>query len=148
MNKVIRQDDPVFKNFLDHMRDGEMSNDDIALIVSRCKEKLSPEEQERFRHAINFVPTWAKANEIVFEYIQHQLTTPVAKLTSTINTKKSKQCLEKESNIPARNALCVGMKVMLLKNFVVEHGLFNGAIGQIVKLVFHRKDGPEKKTRH
>ena len=144
MDKVIRQDEPVFKTFLEHMRDGEMSKDDISFIIAHCKEKLSPEEQERFRHAINFVPTWAKANEIFFDYIQDQLTTPVAKLTATINTKNLRQCLEKESNIPTRNALCVGMKVMLLKNFVVEHGLFNGAIGQIVQLVFPHKDGQQK----
>lgn len=39
------------------------------------------------------------------------------------------------------------MMVMLLKKFVVEYGLYNGAMGRIKKIVFPDKDGSQKNTQ-
>ena len=41
----------------------------------------------------------------------------------------------------------VGAQVMLLCNIVPNMGLFNGAIGKVVEIVFDREDGPNEDTR-
>ena len=39
-------------------------------------------------------------------------------------------------------AFTIGAKVMLLRNFVVELNLMNGAIGEVVDIVYKEEDGP------
>ena len=48
----------------------------------------------------------------------------------------------KESSLPLRLALCVGAKVLLLSNFVVEYKIMNGSIGTVVDIVYKDKAGP------
>ena len=39
-------------------------------------------------------------------------------------------------------AFTIGAKVMLLRNFVVELNLMNGAIGEVVNIFYKEEDGP------
>ena len=42
----------------------------------------------------------------------------------------------KETSHPKLTVLCVGAKVVLLKNFTVEYKLMNGAMGIVVDVVY------------
>ena len=56
-------------------------------------------------------------------------------------------CL-KETNFPQLTALDVGCRVMLLKNYTVEHNLMNGAIGTVVEIVYSTSLGPNDSNVH
>ena len=69
------------------------------------------------------------------------MTAPIAKLRANMTHCRQKNCCLAKCSFPQRNALCVGAKVMLLKNFVSEEGLYNGAIGDLKLLYFEDKTG-------
>ena len=48
----------------------------------------------------------------------------------------------KESLLPLYLALCMGAKVLLLSNFVVEYKILNGSIDTVVDIVYKDKVGP------
>ena len=51
----------------------------------------------------------------------------------------------KECSYPKISGLCVGATVMLLKNYVSELGLMNGAVGTVKNVVYKSKEGPREK---
>ena len=70
---------------------------------------------------------------------------PCAKIRTQYDTKSSRNHAVSEVNFPERNAFCVGASVMLLSNFVVEHGLFNGSVGEVREIVYDTPEGPRTK---
>ena len=44
--------------------------------------------------------------------------------------------------MPLLNAICIGSFVMLLRNFIVEYNLINGAIRIIHDILYTEYDGP------
>ena len=68
---------------------------------------------------------------------------PIVKVTSIYGTTRisGKNHCVKDSSYPKRSAFCVGAVVMLLKNFVVEWKIMNGAIGIIRDIVFENSSG-------
>ena len=83
-----------------------------------------------------------KAIKLVVQYPKNDLITPIIELRANLASCRRKNCCLIECNFPQRNALCVGARVMLLKNFGVEEGLYNGAIGDLKSLNFEDKTGP------
>ena len=82
-------------------------------------------------------------NQIIFDYLNDKFDTPIAKVNASLSSiHPSKNCLRKESSYPKRCAFCVGAKVMLLKIFVVEWNLMNGAIGEIKEIIYENGNGP------
>ena len=63
-----------------------------------------------------------------------------------MNTCKSdeKNCCIRECNFPLRSLLCVGAKVMLLVNYIVEYKLLNGSVGVVKELCFSNPEGDKK----
>ena len=53
MDKILRQDDPRILRLLTHMRDDQMDNDDLDLLLSRCLDNLEPEERAKFKDAVH-----------------------------------------------------------------------------------------------
>ncbi|EJK61395.1 hypothetical protein THAOC_18129 [Thalassiosira oceanica] len=124
MEDVIRQDSTQqhFKDALAHMREGNMEKRDVDLLISRCLFKLPEEERKQFEDgALHLV-------QGLF-ILQDETEGTVA-----------------ESSLPTKNALCVGVRVMLLHNFLVEHGLMNGAVGYVRAIRYEHKDGPNHET--
>lgn len=144
MDEVLRQDDEAFKRLLTRMREGNIQNEDIDFLTSRCLDKLSPEERSSFtQNALHLVPTWKMAHQIIFDYLQ-SLDKPKAKFKAKLHTIRrdgTNHCV-KETSYPLQNVLCVEAKVMLLRNFVVEYGLMNGSIGVVKDIVYENKEGP------
>lgn len=92
---------------------------------------------------MHLVPTWKGANAINLEYIKNNLNAPIARYEAQMNTCKSigkKRCIS-ECNFPLCSILCVGAKVMLLENFIVEFKLMNGSVGVIRDLCFSNPEG-------
>ena len=85
---------------------------------------------------------------IVFDYLQNQLDIPIAIMRASYHTSRVNgvnHCV-KENNLPKCNALCVGAKVMLLHNFIVEDlKLMNGAVGTIADICYECSEGPANK---
>lgn len=146
MEDVVRQDrtQQPFKEALAHMRDGNMSNDDVDLLLSRCLFKLPNDEKKQFEDgALHLVSTWQEAHKINFDYIANDFVTPIAKSRAIYSAgRNGKNCCVAESSLPSKNALCVGVRVMLLHNFLVEHGLMNGAVGYVRAIRYEHKEGP------
>ena len=150
MEDVLRQgeDQRAFKDALSHMREGTVNFEDVELLLSRCLEKLPPEERQAWRaDTLHLVSTWREAHEHNFNYLNNDLDAPIAlfKAKFESNSRGSKNCCVKETSLPARNALCVGATVMLLMNFIVEVGLMNGAVGIIRDIRYCSKEGPNSK---
>ena len=150
MEDVIRQDcsQQHFKDALAHMREGTMQKRDVDLLVSRCLFKLPEDERKDFlADALHLVSTWQEAHKINFDYIAHDFTTPIAKSRAVYSMGRGgRNCCVTESSLPTKNAQCVGVRVMLLHNFLVEHGLINGAVGYVRDIRYEHKDGPNHKT--
>ena len=145
MDEVLRQSDPEFKTLLHNMRNGTMRDTDIDLLDQRKLSNLSEDERTNFeKGSLHLVPTWKQASQIIFNYLQQDMSTPIAKFTASFSSIRSdgKNCCVKECSYPKQNALCNGSKVMLLKNFVVEQGLMNGAVGEVKYLCYKHQSGP------
>lgn len=144
MDEVIRQKDPKFLDFLSRMRRGCLDDEDADFIFKKCLDQMDPDDCIKFKDALHLVPVWKMAHQIIFDYLQHGLETPIAKMCAKTHTCRSngKNCCIGDTNLPLRNALCVGAKVMLLTNFIVEHKLMNGSIGVIVDICYDCEEGP------
>ena len=70
--------------------------------------------------------------------------TPLAKMTASLQSGRQNGVNHyvKESSLPLRLALCVGAKVLLLSNFVVEYKIMNGSVGTVTDIVYKDKTGP------
>ena len=109
--------------------------------MSRFLEELPSEEREMFEtDALYVVPTWKDAKPILKQYLL-QLNVPIISIGCN---KKSSHInhIDRDINLPQINAFGVGAQIMLLCNYIVEIGLFNGAIGTIVDIVYPVSNGP------
>ena len=145
MDKVLRQEDASFLALLDRMSQGELNSSDGDYILSKCLTRMSFEVQNTFKQAIHLVPIWKMAHPIVRAYLQHQLTTPIAKIIAQYHSVRSKNCCYESSSLPKRLAICVGAIVMLLQNFIVEYKLMNGSVCVVKEIVYKSKEGPSNK---
>ena len=138
MDDVIRQDAPEFKTFLHNMRSGTISEAESEWLHGKCLDKMSPDERAQFDDAIHICPKWAKANEVCFKYLQDDLDEPIALVKAKMSTIKSsgKNCCADGSVLPLLTPICVGAKVMLLENKVVEEDLANGSIGVVREICY------------
>ena len=87
------------------------------------------------------------AHGIVHNYLKG-MTTPLTKMKAQYNSCRNNgvnHCV-KESSLPARLALCIGAKVMLIKNYIVEWKLMNGSVGTVVDIVYENADGPNNEN--
>ena len=106
-------------------------------------ENLTHEERETFRNAIHLASMWKIVNEALVDYLDNTLTGPITKLRAKLTSNTPTNCSIKDCNIPVSNALCPGGKVVLLTNFVVEQGIFNGSVGELLSMHYADPAGPD-----
>ena len=86
------------------------------------------------------------AHPIGIAYL-NKIITPVAKINaqyqSILSFGITNHCVK--GPLPERLAICVGAKVMLLRNFVVEYKLMNGCVGVVKEIVYKSTSGPANK---
>jgi hypothetical protein len=105
---------------------------------------LPSAEQEKFkREALYVFPTWKCTHGITKKYLLalHGVDAPIAKITSkysypTARGRHRKNHVADELKWPVHLAVCIGAKVMLLHNYVVEEDLKNGSVGTVVDIVY------------
>jgi len=143
MDETHRQDNQEFLDCIQQMRDGEVTRASAELLFTRILEHLPEEEQKTFeKEALYAMPTWKDTVPVTVQYLK-DLKTPVARVDAKFSFKGINHAI-KDIRLPVRNALAKGAIVMLLVNFVVEEGLFNGAVGIIVDIVYENSDGPRE----
>ena len=142
MDQTVRQRDPKFLQMVTEMRSGKgMSDDSMDLLLNRCLDRLPPIEREKFiREALYIMPTWKSTIPIIKEYLL-MLMTDVCRVNAVIKP-GHKSHVRDEISLPLINALSENSKVMLLMNFIVELGFFNGAVGTVVEIVYEDSEGP------
>ena len=62
---------------LTHMRDGQMDDADVDLLLSRCLENLEPKERTKFNNTVYLTPTWEEAHHVMVHYLTNTLTGPL-----------------------------------------------------------------------
>ena len=146
MDQVLQQDDTSFLDLLERMADGTLERADVDFIVGKCLDKATENTRQLFAQAIHIFPTWKMAHPIVIAYLNNMVT-PVAKINaqyqSILSSGITNHCVK--GPLPERLAICVGAKVMLLRNFVVEYKLMNGCFGVVKEIVYKSTSGPANK---
>ena len=143
LDEVVRQDDPVFLGFLMRLRSGTLQNNDLDFINSRLLENLPANEVAAFHDAIHVVPRWKMATHMTFDYLNTGFKTPIAVMHSHKQSIKSTgNCFSNSTTLPTCTAICIGAKVMLQTNFIVELKLHNGSVGTVRDICYSMKDGP------
>jgi len=145
MDQTVRQQDPAFQAAIQDMRDGNMSDASVQLYMDRRMNRLSPEERQLFeKEGLYAMPTWKDTVPITRQYLQ-SLETAVVRVDAKYQYPGRTNHAAKDVNLPVRNALAEKAKVMLLMNYIVELGLFNGSVGVIVKIVYKNREGPRER---
>ena len=144
MKDPLRQDSNEFKRILQEMRDGEVTYASAKKIKTRDFDTLSEEEQQEFLDtALYVMPRWKDTVPVTVQYLL-SLNQPCAKIVADYKTPgQINHCIEEQS-FPTKTAMCIGAMVMLLNNFVVEEGLYNGAVGKVVDIIYENEDGPRE----
>ena len=141
VDKVIRQTDPHFRNLLQKVRDGTMDDDAVDFLLGRHYSALSIEEREEFDKAALFLmPTWKRTKPITMKYLR-QVGNPIAVIQADESALKY-QMHSPDFSIPSSSVLMEGTRAQLQTNFVVEQELYNGAVGNVIKIVYADKQGP------
>jgi len=64
MNKVLWQDDLVFKRALLEMSNGNTTDSDVDFLLSRFVQNLPEQDHAQFNDALQLVSTWAIVQQI------------------------------------------------------------------------------------
>lgn len=143
LDEVVRQTDQIFLDFLTRLRNGTLEAMDIDFIVSRILENLPKEEQHSFNDAIHVVPQWKMATQVTFKYLNEGFKTPIAVMQSDKQSlKPSGNCFSNNTTLPTCLAVCIGAKVMLQTNYIVDLKLHNGSMGTVRDICYPMREGP------
>ena len=143
MNQVQRQNQSQYKLLLDNARYGKMTQKDVNILLSRCYYNLKSDEKKSFDEAIHLCPTWSQTHDITVNYLK-SLRKPVATIKAQYETTRScnRNCHVTDSSYPNVTAITIGALVMLLRNFIVELNLMNGAVGKVIDICYPKGRNP------
>ena len=99
---------------------------------------LEPDYVAELNNALHICPTWKVAKTISYDYLQNNLTEPIANLRAKMGTNKEggKNCCPKRNILPVIAAICVGAIEMLLNNKLVEENLHNRSVGVVCDICY------------
>ena len=146
MDQTVRQDDPRFLKMVEEMRGGKgMSDESMDMLLDRCLDRLPPAEMEEFmKEALYIMPTWKATVPIIKECLL-DLKTDVCRIDADLKP-GNRSHIRDDISLPLLNALAEKAKVMLLVNYVVESGMFNGGVGTVIEIVYAEPDGPRNRA--
>ena len=142
LDKVVRQDDKGYLEFLSRLWQGQLNHNDVAFLESQCLENLSAEEQKTFDNAIHIVPKWKLGNEITYQYLDKGFEIHIAILQAVKASQKNNNCFNRSITMPSISAVCVGAKIMLQTNYIAENTLMNGSISTVMDICYKNSKGP------
>ena len=118
-----------------HLNSGNFSQSEIDEIKKKAT-YIFANKKDMIEH------NWEKLRE------QHSPTNPIARIqTQTtskgITYKGRAKCLMKQSDIDPVLNICRGARVQIMgKNFEPDWGLFNGAVGDVIEIVYNESQSP------
>ena len=126
---------------------GCMDHDAAIYLEKRHMSNLCEAERKKFeREALYLMPTWAETKPITLKYLQ-AINNPIAVIRAENRGVKNLLHLNQVRRVPDVNVLMVGARAMLLTNYVIESGLYNGMVGTIQDIVYEMKAGPNSANK-
>jgi hypothetical protein len=149
LEQVQRQRDPTFKQVLEHIAQGKVTNNDYNILKSRFVTSVSISERKKFDDAVRFYPI----NELVDECNYQKLGelkdakletfVPIVQIKGLHNCRAAKDSSTNQAQgVPALLTLSRGAQIMLKMNLWTKQGLVNGALGSIVDILYDTESVP------
>ncbi|KAE8742249.1 hypothetical protein FOCC_FOCC012220 [Frankliniella occidentalis] len=149
LNQVLRQNDAVFQNVLHNISVGAVNREDYNVLKTRFATNISPTERETFKDAIHLYPTTLQVLKHNKEKLISMKTTngqqqPIARIPALHNCNAAARGTrdDAEGLFPVLH-LAKGAKIMLKSNLWTEKGLVNGAMGEIVDILYREDANPQ-----
>lgn len=136
-----RTNDPDFIELQDRVQIGTPSQDDISTLLSLNIHRVPSAERDRIQNdpsTVFLFATRKKCSEFNSSNLIaiHSESNPIALIISKI-PKKLKSSSTDTSSFPQATVLCRGAKVCIRgRNFCPSWGLYNGAIGTVIEIVY------------
>ena len=147
LNRHQRTDDNDFIGIQDRIRLGIPTQQDIDTLLTLNMHRQTEETKRIIDHDAGTIHISATRQQCT-EYnmtrftMQQSESNPVAMIKNKLS-KKTKSSDTEMTSIPKMTLLCRGAKVCLRgKNFNPKEGLFNGAIGTVVEIVYKANQNP------
>ena len=136
LNRIMRQrgeDENArrFRELLEHMRNDEVSDEDVELLNSRVLHDLPPEERATFDDALCLCPTNALVDEINHNRLGASNKPVLIVPAMHTGAGASKESEDDAEGLQPRLLLMEGAKVMITRNLWTAQGLTNGTMGVI-----------------
>ena len=145
LTQIHRQQDVEFISFLNRLRDGKNTPQDVSMLNDNCSEagillREGESGMDKFRgeNVIHILTT----NTLCTDYnikILKELKKPILRIDAKHDRESSKNCSNSiAENLSATLFMAVGAKISIIKNINTKLGLVNGSTG-IVKDFFYRE---------
>lgn len=126
----------AFRGMLMRLRNGEVTKEDWAMLMTRTKGTLSQDEVDGFRNAPRVVAT----HDVEAEYNAkslRELRKPVMRIDAAHSSAAARTpTAEETSGLQATLHLAEGARVILRQNLWTPAGLTNGALGVVIGAVW------------
>lgn len=127
LQQVYRQQDTTFLNILNHLRDGQLSVEDIALLNTRHDPNFQPPQEDGYIRLTTHNNMADRHNNTELE----QLPNRAYQYMATIEGNYPEYAYPTAESLTFK----VGAQVMFIKNdYSAEHLYYNGRIGHIIYL--------------
>ncbi|KAK3916400.1 ATP-dependent DNA helicase [Frankliniella fusca] len=141
LQKCFRQEDSQFLEILDRISTGASSVEDFKILSSRFYTAVT--NKKNFDSAMNLFSTkqevWKCNDEHLESLLNHETgeLTPVLKITAQHNCRAGARGSDDDAEgLQKELRLAKGCKIMLKHNLWVDKGLVNGALGEVVTIIF------------
>lgn len=124
LRKIFRQDDIEFKNILEEVRNGSLTETSLAKINERCEAKV-PSDQ--------MIITLASRKKTV-ETINKERLDTIKEEAFTFKGSILKEFPTKELPVPMELTLKKGAQVMFMRNDQMQHRWANGTLGTVTEV--------------
>lgn len=149
LTQVKRQNNIEFQKILQNICSGNVSKLDYRTLVKRFTTSVKPDERQSFKDAIRLYPTLLEVKDYNMDRLEklkdketHQ-PVPVARIPARHNcTAAAQGTLNEAGGLSSVLYLAKGAKIMLRFNLWTEQGLVNGAVGQIVDILYEEGTNP------
>lgn len=135
LRKSVRQiSDSIFQGILTRLHDDETTENDVRILETRLSSKISDDELDKFVDSVHLFSSNRLCDEWNNIYLMNEEIPCV-----NIKPVTEPECDECASQLPSCK-LGRGVKVLLLRNFIVNRGLCNGCELEIVDVFYASKE--------